>query len=60
MIIEDPEEEAFRELEKKLWKEKKYSIEHDAYYNSETNQWLENKCNNPYCEYCKHRPEKPL
>lgn len=60
MIIDDPEEEAFRELEKKLWKEKKYSIEHDAYYNPVTNEWLEPPCNDPYCIYCKSRPKHPL
>jgi hypothetical protein len=59
-MIDDPEEEAFRDLERKLRKEKKYSIEYDAYYNDETNQWLEDKCGDPNCEYCKNRPEKPL
>jgi hypothetical protein len=59
-MIDDPEEEAFRDLERKLRKKKKYSVEYDAYYNSETNQWLEDKCSDPYCEYCENRPDKPL
>lgn len=38
----------------------KYSEEYDAFYNVETNQWLESKCDDPTCEYCMSRPERPL
>ena len=39
---------------------KEYSEQYDAYYDAETNQWLESKCDDPYCDYCADRPEKPL
>ena len=38
----------------------KYSDEYDAFYNEETNEWLESKCDDPTCHYCQSRPEKPL
>lgn len=38
---------------------KQYSDEFDAYYDDETNEWLESKCDDPTCEYCPNRPEKP-
>ena len=37
-----------------------YSEEHDAYYNPVTNEWLEPTCDDPTCEYCVDRPERPL
>lgn len=37
-----------------------YSEEYDAYYNPETNEWIDSKCSDPTCEYCTKRPEKPL
>jgi hypothetical protein len=37
-----------------------YSEEYDAYYNAKTNEWTEDKCDDPACEFCKNRPEKPL
>jgi len=36
------------------------SEEHDAYYCPACNQWLENKCDDPACEFCAGRPERPL
>lgn len=39
---------------------KEYSEQYDAYYDSETNEWLESKCDDPNCEYCVNRPEHPL
>jgi hypothetical protein len=39
---------------------KLYSIEHDAIYDEETNEWLDDKCDDPNCVYCMNRPEKPL
>lgn len=38
----------------------KYSEEYDAFYNEETNEWLESTCDDPECEYCRTRPERPL
>ena len=38
----------------------KYSEEYDAYYDQETNEWTEPKCDDPACEYCAKRPERPL
>jgi len=35
-----------------------YSEKYDAYYNIETNEWLEESCNHPDCEFCKERPIK--
>ena len=38
---------------------KEYSEEYDAYYDKVTREWLEDKCDDPTCEYCSTRPEKP-
>ena len=37
---------------------KQYSEKFDAYYDDETGEWLETKCDDPNCEYCVGRPEK--
>ena len=37
-----------------------YSEEYDTYYNAKTNEWVEDKCDDPTCEYCINRPAKPL
>lgn len=37
-----------------------YSEEYDTYYNEETNEWVEDKCDDPTCEFCINRPDKPL
>lgn len=37
-----------------------YSEKYDAYYNAKTNAWVEDKCDDPTCEYCINRPDKPL
>jgi hypothetical protein len=39
---------------------KRFSEQYDAYYDDKTNEWLESKCDDPECEYCTNRPEKPL
>ncbi len=39
--------------------EVKYNNRYDAYYCELCNQWLEVKCNDPECEYCPERPNKP-
>jgi hypothetical protein len=38
---------------------KVYSEEYDAYYDEETNEWLEDICEDPFCEYCSERPVRP-
>lgn len=35
-----------------------YSEEYDAYYNAETGEWTESKCDDPTCEFCPNRPER--
>ena len=37
---------------------KGYSEEYDAYYDKETGEWLEDKCDDPTCEYCTGRPDR--
>jgi hypothetical protein len=37
-----------------------YSEKYDTYYNAKTNAWVEDKCDDPACEYCTNRPDKPL
>ena len=32
----------------------------DAYYCKDCNEWIDEKCFDPECEFCKDRPEKPL
>lgn len=34
----------------------RHSEEYDAYYDDKTKKWLEPKCNDPKCDYCKKRP----
>lgn len=36
-----------------------YSEKWDCYYCHPCNKWLEEKCNDPTCEYCNDRPETP-
>jgi hypothetical protein len=38
---------------------KKYSEEYDTYYCKACNIWLEDKCDDPTCEYCTKRPDVP-
>lgn len=37
---------------------KQYSEKFDAYYDDETGEWLESKCDDPNCEYCANRPDR--
>jgi hypothetical protein len=37
-----------------------YSEEYDAYYNQETNEWIDTKCDDPTCKFCSIRPAQPL
>ena len=36
-----------------------YNEEYDAYYCEEHNEWLEEKCNDKDCEFCRNSPDKP-
>lgn len=38
---------------------KKYNERYDAYYDDKKDKWLEGKCSNKNCEFCKGRPDKP-
>lgn len=33
--------------------------QYDAFYCELCNKWLEKKCDDPNCEFCKQRPDKP-
>lgn len=37
----------------------KYCNKYDSYYCESCNTWLESLCEEPDCEYCRHRPETP-
>ncbi len=37
----------------------KYSAEYDTYYCEKCNLWLEEKCDDPTCQYCNKRPNYP-
>jgi len=38
---------------------KEYCEKYDSFYDKEKDIWLEKKCKNQNCKYCKDRPEKP-
>ena len=37
-----------------------YSEQWDADYSPLRNEWLDSKCDDPECEYCPNRPDRPL
>lgn len=37
-----------------------YSERWDAHYSPLRNRWLDDRCDDPECEYCVDRPERPL
>lgn len=37
-----------------------YYADFDAYFCAYCNKWLEAHCFDPFCEYCKKRPKKPI
>lgn len=39
---------------------KKYSEKNDAYYDEQTNEWLEDICDDPECDLCVGRTPTPL
>ena len=59
--IADLLEEAANALEKLSpeVEEFAYNEQYDAYYNPKTDEWIEPRCDDPTCEYCSARPEKP-
>ena len=38
---------------------KKLNEKYDAHYDDKKDIWLEGKCSNKDCEFCKDRPNKP-
>ena len=36
-----------------------YSEEHDAYYDPDSDIWLEKSCKDSRCTHCNNRPSKP-
>lgn len=36
-----------------------FNEKHDAFFDKEKDIWLEEKCNDPDCDFCKDRPNKP-
>jgi len=37
----------------------KYSETYDAYYDGKTMTWIERRCEDPSCQFCSVRPERP-
>jgi hypothetical protein len=37
-----------------------YYDDYDAFFCPECNLWLESRCDDPGCSYCRNRPDKPL
>jgi hypothetical protein len=37
-----------------------YSSRYDAYFCAQCNEWMEDACKDPSCEFCAYRPFKPL
>ena len=44
---------------KKCGANRAYSYRHDALYCEQCLVWLEPKCDDPRCIFCRERPEKP-
>lgn len=42
----------------KMSRKTAYNEKYDAYYYVSTGEWVEPKCSDPDCEFCKNRPEK--
>lgn len=40
--------------------QKLYNMEFDTNYCESCNSWLEDKCNDINCEFCKNRPVTPI
>jgi methionyl-tRNA synthetase len=37
-----------------------YSEKYDCLYCVKCNEWLESRCSDSTCDFCKDRPEKPV
>lgn len=62
----DPEAELRRVSDKEspyvcphCGKRTSFNCQFDAYYCPNCDIWVEEKCDNPNCEYCSNRPDKP-
>lgn len=38
---------------------KRYNQQYDSFYDEDTNEWIESKCDDPNCSYCTSRPDTP-
>ena len=38
----------------------RYNEKYDSYYCPQCNEWIESKCGDESCEFCKDRPEGPF
>ena len=47
-------------MKKKELHEQKYNERYDAYYDEVKNIWLEKRCKDSTCEFCKDRPDRPM
>ena len=36
-----------------------FNERYDSFFNKEKDIWLEEKCDDPDCDFCKDRPNKP-
>ena len=48
-----------KEKERLFIEDREYSKKWDAMYSKSEDRWLESMCDEPECEYCARRPEKP-
>ena len=39
--------------------DRQYNEKYDAYYDADSDEWLEGACSDPDCEFCPGRPERP-
>jgi len=39
---------------------KEYHALYDAFFCAKCNEWRESRCEDPNCEFCPKRPEKPI
>ncbi len=37
-----------------------YYDDYDSFFCAYCNVWLESKCGDPFCSYCKNKPKKPI
>ena len=40
-------------------KEFEYSEKYDAFYDPDTDTWVDSQCSDPTCTYCVNRPARP-